>query len=351
MPSAERPGRQQTLRTALRTAALRLESAKVSFGHGTTNARDEAAWLVLHTLGLPITDPKAHLSRVLTAEETRRVDALIEKRVRTRKPAAYLTNGAWLGDYRFYVDERVIVPRSYIAELLREDLRPWLPRSAKVSTALDLCTGSGCLGIILAMTFGTARIDAADISRDALAVAARNVADYRLEKRVSLVESDLYAALVRRRYDLIVSNPPYVREAVMRTLPAEYRREPALALAGGHDGLDLVRTILAQAPAHLEDGGLLVVEVGHNRARVEKAFPHLPLAWPQTSGGDDCVFAITRDELTALKPRSQPAASRARSPRATPADASPRPPEARSPARASTGAAARRRRSARASGG
>ena len=299
MPSAERRARLPTLRTALREAALRLEAAKVSFGHGTTNARDEAAWLVLHALRLPLTDPKAHLSRVLTAGEVSRVTALIEARVRTRKPAAYLTNEAWLGKYRFYVDERVIVPRSFIAELLRERLRPWLPKGARIGSALDLCTGSGCLAILLARTFDKARIDAADISRDALAVARRNVAEYGLGPRIRVVESDLYTALGKHRYDLIVSNPPYVREAVMRTLPAEYRREPEIALAGGRDGLDLVRTIVAEAPARLNAGGLLIVEVGHNRARVEKAFPRLPLAWPQTSAGDDCVFAISREALAA----------------------------------------------------
>jgi ribosomal protein L3 glutamine methyltransferase len=355
----------------LRAAAQRLESAGVSYGHGTTNAHDEAAWLVLHALGLPPDDPKPHLSRVLSTDEALRIASLIEERVRTRKPAAYLTREAWLGDYRFYVDERVIVPRSYIAELLRHAMHPWIAEPAKVRTALDLCTGSGCLAILLAAAFERARIDAADISRDALDVAARNVADYGLEKRIRLVESDLYSALAAKvqdtggglrgapapvragRYDLVISNPPYVREAVMRTLPAEYRREPALALAGGRDGLDLVRTIVARAPAHLEEGGLLVVEVGHNRARVEKAFPHLPFVWPLTSGGDDCVFAISREALTAAgaKPPVRQAASRVRSPRATPAGASPRRPAARSPAPASTAAAARRRRSGRASGG
>jgi ribosomal protein L3 glutamine methyltransferase len=292
---------------------------------------------VLHALGLPPEDPRAHLARVLSVEEARRIATLIEERVRTRKPAAYLTREAWLGDYRFYVDERVIVPRSYIAELLRHAMHPWIAQPAKVRTALDLCTGSGCLAILLAAAFKQARIDAADISRGALEVAARNVADYGLEKRIRLLESDLFGALRAKargaaggerrararvrtcRYDLIVSNPPYVREAVMRRLPAEYRREPALALAGGVDGLDLVRTIVAEAPVHLEEGGLLVVEVGHNRARVEKAFPHLPFVWPLTSGGDDCVFAITREELA--KPPARRAASRVRSPRATPADA------------------------------
>jgi ribosomal protein L3 glutamine methyltransferase len=334
MPSAE--GR--TLRTALHAAIRRLAAARVSYGHGTTNARDEAAWLCLHALGLPPDELARHVSRRLTPDEARRIDALIEARIRTRKPAAYLTHEAWLGDQRFYVDERVIVPRSYIAELLREDLAPWAPRD--VRRALDLCTGSGCLAILTALAFARARIVASDISRDALAVARRNVADYGLGGRVRLVRSDLYDDLGAGRYDLIVSNPPYVTDAAMRSLPAEYRREPALALAGGPDGLDLVRRIVANAPARLEAGGLLVVEVGHHRARVERAFAHLALIWPQTSGGDDCVFVITREALLAPSP--------ARSHRATRGAASPPPRRVKPPGRASAAAAAKRRRSARA---
>jgi len=320
----------------------RLEGARVSFGHGTTNARDEAAWLVLHALGLPLDALEPHLGRVLEPGDTARIEALVERRIRTRKPTAYLTHEAWLGEHRFYVDERVIVPRSFIAELLRERLQPCLPPRARIRSTLDLCTGSGCLAILLALSFQRAGVDAADLSRDALEVARRNVRDYGLESRVKLHESDLFAGLPGRRYDLIVSNPPYVREAVMRKLPAEYRREPALALAGGRDGLDLVRRIVREAPDHLEENGVLVTEVGHARERVERAFPALPLLWPQTSGGDDCVFVITREALLAARVRSRPA---------TRAAASPRRPAARSPARASAAAAARRRRSARGSAG
>jgi ribosomal protein L3 glutamine methyltransferase len=366
MPSAERRGRAgPSLRALLRSAASRLVTAGVSFGHGTTNARDEAAWLAVHALGLAFEDLDSSLDRKLAPAEARRIEALVGQRITTRKPAAYLTHEAWLGRHRFYVDERVIVPRSYIAELLRDALHPWLPDPRRVKTALDLCTGSGCLAILLALAFTRARIDAADISADALAVARRNVSDYAFEGRVALRRSDVYSALRARRYDLIVSNPPYVRDAVMRRLPAEYRREPAIALAGGRDGLDLVRKIVARAPAHLNEGGLLVVEVGHNRERVERAFPDLPFAWPETSGGDDCVFVITREALTSTAsrlrapvkreapgaaPQAQPRAP-ARAPRATKAAASPRPRAARSPARASASAAARRRRSAPGSGG
>ena len=340
MRSAERR-LPRTLRAALRSATRRLEQARVSFGHGTTNARDEAAWLLLHALGLPLSELTPHLDRVLTADEAGRITTLVDERIRTRKPAAYLTHEAWLGEHSFYVDERVIVPRSYIAEVLRDGLPLRPARAAEVSSALDLCTGSGCLAVLVALAFRRARIDAADISEEALEVARRNVADYRLATRVKLVRSNLYEALAGRRYDLIVTNPPYVSDAAMRSLPAEYRREPALALAGGRDGLDLVRTIVAQAPAHMNDGGLLVVEVGHHRRRVERAFPDLPLVWPETSGGDDCVFAITREALL-LAPLQ------VRSPRATRGGASLPPPAARSPARASGAGAARRRRSARA---
>jgi ribosomal protein L3 glutamine methyltransferase len=337
------------LRGLLRDTERRLKAARVSYGHGTTNARDEAAWLVLHALKLPLGALAPDFDPELTAAEVKRVDALVDARISTRKPAAYLTGEAWLGEYAFHVDERVIVPRSYIAELLRDDLAPWVAAPARVRSALDLCTGSGCLAILAALSFSRARVDASDVSSDALQVARRNVGRYELRERVEVVKSDLYAGLEGRTYDVILSNPPYVTAAVMRTLPLEYRREPALALAGGRDGLDLVRRIVAQAPDRLNPGGVLVMEVGHARARVEKAFPHLPLVWAETSGGDDCVFVITREALRA-QPRGPQAPLPARSPRASREAASPRSPAARSPGRASGAAAKRPRRSARASG-
>jgi ribosomal protein L3 glutamine methyltransferase len=337
MRSAERP--RQTLGSVLRAATRRLQAAHVSYGHGTTNARDEAAWLVLHALGLSFEKLESHLEKPLTSRQAQAAASLIEERIRTRKPAAYLTHEAWLGPHKFYVDERVIVPRSYIAELLRDEPKPWLS-DRPVRRALDLCTGSGCLAILAALTFPEAHVDAVDVSGEALAVARRNVADYGLRARVRTVRSDLYAALGRRRYDLIVSNPPYVRAAVMRTLPQEYRQEPPIALAGGRDGLDLVRRIVTHAPVHLAPGGVLVVEVGHNRERVERAFPRLPPFWAETSGGDDCVFVVTRETLLASVPRerSRPARRGAASPPAR---------GAHSLVRASAVAAARRRRSAR----
>ena len=296
-----------TVRALIDSAFARLDAAKLAFGHGTTNAWDEAVYLVLHALELPPDHLTPHLARSISAAERSRAMALIEERVRRRVPAAYLTHEAWLGDYRFYVDERVIVPRSYIAELLRERLAPWLAPRRRVRNALDLCTGSGCLAILLAKTFPAAQIDGVDIDRGALAVARRNVAAYRLKTRVRLLRSDMFAALGARRYDLIIANPPYVSADTMRKLPREYRHEPKLALASGNDGLDAVRIILREAAARLNENGLLVVEVGHHRRRVEAAFRNYPFVWPQTSGGDDCVFILGRDDLVRA---AEPAAAK-----------------------------------------
>jgi ribosomal protein L3 glutamine methyltransferase len=282
----------------------RFEAAGVSYGHGTANALDEAAWLILRALDLPPRDLQAHLDRSLTAAQYAAAKALLDLRVATRKPAAYLLHEAWLGPHRFYVDERVIVPRSFIAELLlgktgadpfsggKRDRTPFSPR-----TVLDLCTGSGCLAILAALRFPEATVDAADLSKDALAVARRNVADYGLAGRVRLVESDLFTALAGRRYDLIVSNPPYVKAASMATLPEEYRKEPRLALASGADGLEHARAIFAQAREHLGPGGRLVMEIGHNRKAVEKAFPGMEFQWPRTSAGRGFVLAISGESL------------------------------------------------------
>ena len=234
----------------------------------------------------------SHLEDRVDAAGDKRVRALVDKRIRTRKPAAYLLNEAWLGPHRFYVDERVIVPRSFIAEILLAGAAWGAPQSI-----LDLCTGSGCLAILAALAYPDAAVDAADISPDALAVAQRNVDDYDLAARVRLVESDLFSALEGRRYDLILSNPPYVKAASMRKLPAEYRKEPDLALASGADGLDHTRRILADACEHLNPRGLLVVEIGHNRKALEKAFPRLPFQWPKTSAGAGYVFTLRREAL------------------------------------------------------
>lgn len=295
---ASRAAPRETVGSLILAGARRLERAGVTFGHGTAHALDESAWLVRHALSLPVAPKADDTARRVSTSGASAARALIAERIRSRKPAAYLLNEAWLGPYRFFVDERVIVPRSFIAELLlRDALAPWVANPAQVRSALDLCTGSGCLAILAAKAFATAAVDGADISPDALAVARKNVSAYRLGKRVRLVESDLLAALTGRTYDLIVSNPPYVTSASMRRLPAEYRAEPGLALASGTDGLDHTRTILATARRHLNPGGLLVVEIGHNRRALERAFPSLPFAWPALSSGEDNVFVLERDAL------------------------------------------------------
>lgn len=301
------PDKGLTVRSLVLAAAARLEEAGVAFGHGTTNAIDEAAWLVLHSLGLPVSELGPYLDLAVDAGRAKSANALVTRRIRTRKPAAYLLKEAWLGPNRFHVDERVIVPRSFIAELLRARLVPWIAQPARVRSALDLCTGSGCLAILTALAFPKATVDAADLSPDALAVARRNVADYRLGGRVRLVQSDLFGALAERTYDLIVSNPPYVSAAAMRKLPEEYRREPEMALASGADGLAHTRAILARAKRHLNPGGLLVVEIGHNRKALERAFPKVAFQWPTVSAGPGFVFVLQREALP------EPAGGRGRS--------------------------------------
>jgi ribosomal protein L3 glutamine methyltransferase len=286
-----------TVRDWLRYALSQFQSAGLVYGHGTQDAYDEAAYLILHTLHLPLDRLEPFLDARLLGAERSALSQVLRRRVEERIPAAYLTREAWLGDFRFYVDERVIVPRSYFAELLEEALAPWIPDPERIASALDLCTGSGCLAVVMAHAFPHARIDAADLSADALEVARRNVADYGLAERVELVRSDLFGALGGRRYDLIVSNPPYVTGPAMRALPAEYRHEPAMALAAGEDGLEAVRRILADAPRHLTAGGILAVEVGHNRAIVEAAFPALPFTWLESRSGTGMVFLISGDQF------------------------------------------------------
>ncbi|HMW56511.1 MAG: 50S ribosomal protein L3 N(5)-glutamine methyltransferase [Candidatus Accumulibacter phosphatis] len=286
-----------TLRDLLRFAVSRFNEAKLFFGHGADNAWDEAAYLLLHSLHLPLERLEPFLDATLTRDERAAVLQVIDRRIRERLPVAYLTNEAWLGEYRFYVDQRVIVPRSFIAELLREQLTPWIDDAHAVTAVLDLCTGSACLAILAAHAFPAARIDAVDISPEALAVARRNVDDYDLAAQIRLVQGDLFVALKGKRYDLIIANPPYVNAASMATLPEEYRREPELALASGLDGLDLTRAILAGARQHLRPNALLVVEIGHNRDALEAAFPATPFTWLDTSAGDQYVFLLHRDEL------------------------------------------------------
>lgn len=286
-----------TLRDLLRHAVTRFNTAKLFFGHGSSNAFDEAAYLILHTLKLPLDKLDPFLDARLLPEEIESILTVIEQRATQRVPAAYITNEAWLDGYRFYVDQRVIVPRSFISELIREQFSPWVEDPDSVSTILELCTGSGCLPIMLADAFPNAHIDAVDISPDALAVARHNVDDYELQDRITLIESDLYAKVPNKKYDLIITNPPYVNSQSMNELPEEYRREPRIALAGGSDGMDLVRKIVAGAAGRLSKRGILMVEVGHERAHAEAAFPDLELTWLSTSAGDDMVFLLAADQL------------------------------------------------------
>lgn len=292
------PSPLKTVRDLLRLAVSRFTAAKLSFGHGSANAYDEAAYLVLHTLSLPLDTLDPFLDARLLPEEVDAVLKVIDRRVTERVPAAYITHEAFMHGLRFYVDSRVIVPRSFIGELLQDGLEPWLGDIEHIGPVLELCTGSGCLPIIAAHVWPNARIDAVDISSDALAVARRNVADYKMEDRIALFEGDLYAPLPSgATYDVILTNPPYVNEQSMRDLPAEYLAEPRLALAGGDDGMDVVRRIIAGARKRLNPGGVLVVEIGNEHDNVEAAFPDLDIVWLSVSAGDDQVFLVTYDAL------------------------------------------------------
>ena len=288
-----------TLRDLMRFSVSQFNQAKLVFGHGTDNAWDEAAYLLLHSLHLPLDRLDPFMDARITSEERKVALEIIRRRIEERLPASYLTNEAWLGEYRFYVDQRVIVPRSHIAELLDDQMSPWIEDPWAVHRILDLCTGSGCLAILAANAFPEALVDAIDLSPDALDVARRNVTDYDLASRVRLVESNAFAAIPGQSYDLIISNPPYVNAESMDVLPDEYRREPELALASGQDGLDFTRIILQEAKNHLNPGGVLVVEIGHNRDALEAAFPDTPFVWLDTAAGDDYVFLLKKEDLPA----------------------------------------------------
>ena len=286
-----------TPRDLLRYAVTRFNAAKLFFGHGSAEAFDEAAYLVLHTLKLPLDRLDPFLDAKLLPEEVLQVLSVIERRTVERIPAAYITNEAWLGTYAFYVDERVLVPRSFIAELIPNFFSPWVTNPYEVENVLELCTGSGCLAIMMADVYQNAVVDAVDISKDALAVAERNIRDYKLEGRVNPIESDLYENVPFKKYDLIVTNPPYVNADSMAKLPPEYLREPQIALHGGEDGMDLVRKIVAGAAERLTPEGILVVEIGNEAEYAEAAFGHLGLTWLTTSAGDEAVFLLTAEQL------------------------------------------------------
>ncbi len=285
-----------TVRDWLRYGTSEFTRHGLVFGHGTATAADEAAFLILHTLHLPIDELGPWLDCRLTRSERAAVADILDARIASRKPAPYLTNAAWIKGYRFYADERVIVPRTLIGELLCDGLPAVIGDAHAVEHVLDLCTGSGCLAILAALAFPNARIEATDISTDALEVARRNVADYGLSERVRLIEADLFPREARR-YDLIVANPPYVGTPAMATFPPEYRAEPALAHAGGIDGLDIVRRILNDAGRYLRPDGHLIVEIGGAADKLEQEFPNLPFLWLDTADTEREVFALPASAL------------------------------------------------------
>jgi ribosomal protein L3 glutamine methyltransferase len=281
--------------TLVEELAAQLDAAQVSFGHGTTNAFDEAVWLVLWHLGLPLDELDAHADRVLLPQEQQAARELLHRRIATRQPAAYLTREAWLQGVPFYVDERTIVPRSFIAELLADgSIDPWL--SDRTQQVLDLCTGNGSLAVLAAMAYPEVQVDAADISAEALEVARINVDKHQLAGRIRLLHSDGLAALPGP-YDLILCNPPYVNTQSMAQLPPEYRAEPEVALAGGADGMDFIRTLLRDAPSHMNAEAVLILEIGNEREHFEAAFPRLEAVWLETSAGEDQVLLLTKEAL------------------------------------------------------
>ncbi|ADQ84136.1 50S ribosomal protein L3 N(5)-glutamine methyltransferase [Methylovorus sp. MP688] len=286
-----------TIRDWLRFAVSRFEEAGIFFGHGTDNAYDEAVWLIMSALHLPHDTLNNFLDSRLLESERKHLAHLLERRVEQRVPTAYLVREAWLKGFKFYVDERVIVPRSFIAELLEDGLSPWIDYPEMVESAADICTGSGCLGVLLAHTFPNAEVDVVDISTDALAVANINIANYGLQDQITAIQSDMFSALQGKTYDLIISNPPYVDAPSMAQLPEEYRNEPQIALGSGTDGLEHTHTLLREAWHHLNDGGLLIVEIGHNRDALHEAYPDLPFTWLEVESGNEFVFLLSKEQL------------------------------------------------------
>jgi len=286
-----------TIRDWLRFTVSSFEESGIFFGHGTDNAYDEAVWLIMSALHLPHDTLNNFLDAVITESERKHLAHLIERRITERTPTAYLLREAWLRGFKFYVDERVIVPRSFIAELLEDSLSPWIEYPEMVESAADICTGSGCLGVLLAHAFPNASIDVVDISPDAIAVANINIANYGLQQQVTAIQSDMFSALKDKTYDLVISNPPYVDAPSMAQLPQEYRNEPQLALGSGVAGLGHTHTLLREAPSYLNDGGLLVVEIGHNQDALLEAYPGLPFTWLEVESGNEFVFLLTKEQL------------------------------------------------------
>ena len=292
-----------TIRDWLRYTVSQFENADIFFGHGTTNSYDEAVWLIMSALHLPHETLNNFLDATVTENERKHIAHLIDQRINKRIPTAYLLREAWLRGFKFYVDERVIVPRSFIAELLdfnengEHGLQPWIEHPELINSAADICTGSGCLGVLLANAFPDAAIDVVDISVDAIAVCNINIANYGLQEQITAIESDMFIALAGKTYDLIISNPPYVDAPSMAKLPLEYQNEPQLALGSGSDGLDHTHTILREAAKYLNDEGLLVVEIGHNREALLNAYPDLPFVWLTVESGNQFVFLLSKKDL------------------------------------------------------
>lgn len=287
-----------TIRDWLRYAVSRFEDSDIFYGHGTDNSYDEAVWLIMGALHLPLDTLDNFQDAKLTSGERNKLAGFIEQRISQHTPTAYLLKEAWLQGFKFYVDERVLIPRSFIAELLvNNGLQPWIEYPELVNSAADICTGSGCLGILLADAYPDATVDVIDISPDAIDVSNINIANYGLQDRVTAIQSDMFSALKGNQYDLIISNPPYVDAPSMAELPAEYRNEPQLALGSGAAGLDHTHTILREAANYLTEDGVLVVEIGHNRDALLEAYPDLPFTWLEVSSGDEFVFLLTKSQL------------------------------------------------------
>lgn len=286
-----------TIRDWVRYAVSQFEASDVFYGHGTDNAYDEAVWLIMSGLHLPMDTLNNFLDARITADERIKLANFIEQRITKHTPTAYLLKEAWLQGLKFYVDERVLIPRSFIAELLADGLSSWIEFPEMVESAADICTGSGCLGILLASVFPNAEIDVIDISQDAIDVANINIANYSLQEQVTAIKSDMFTALKGKKYDLIISNPPYVDAPSMAALPQEYQNEPQLALGSGDAGLDHTHTILREAVNYLNDDGILIVEIGHNREALEAAYPNIIFNWLEVSSGNEFVFLLTKSQL------------------------------------------------------
>ena len=289
-----------TIRDWIRYAVSQFEASDVFYGHGTDNAYDEAVWLIMSGLHLPMDTLNNFLDARITVDERVKLAHFIEQRISKHTPTAYLLKEAWLQGLKFYVDERVLIPRSFIAELLTDGLSSWIEFPEMVESAADICTGSGCLGILLASVFPNAEIDVIDISQDAIDVANINIANYSLQEQVTAIKSDMFTALKGKKYDLIISNPPYVDAPSMAALPQEYQNEPQLALGSGDSGLDHTHTILREAANHLNDSGILIVEIGHNRDALEAAYPNVIFNWLDVSSGNEFVFLLTKEQLVAI---------------------------------------------------